>query len=125
MFNSQVHPKLLTNDSKKLEWKQLKDLLRDITAPTESALLVKRCVRFVNLIYINSIWFSISLDIGSGTSVDYMYAAHEIPLSYTFEFRDQGTYGFVLPPEQIIPNCQETTDAILTMVSAARELNQI
>lgn len=54
-----------------------------------------------------------------------MYAAHGIPLSYTFEFRDQGTYGFVLPPEQIIPNCQETTDAILTMVSAARELSQI
>lgn len=54
-----------------------------------------------------------------------MYGAHDIPLSYTFEFRDQGTYGFVLPPEQIIPNCQETTDAIIAMVAAARELNQI
>lgn len=54
-----------------------------------------------------------------------MYATYGIPLSYTFEFRDQGTYGFVLPPEQIIPNCEETTDAIIAMVAAARELNQI
>lgn len=68
--------------------------------------------------------FTILIDIGSGTSVDYMYAAHGIPLSYTFEFRDQGTYGFVLPPDQIIPNCEETTDAIIGMVAAARERNQ-
>jgi len=69
--------------------------------------------------------FGEALYIGSGTSVDYMYAAHGIPISYTFEFRDRGTYGFVLPPEQIIPNCQETTDAIIAMVKASRELGQI
>ncbi|XP_037038854.1 zinc carboxypeptidase-like [Bradysia coprophila] len=68
--------------------------------------------------------FGEALYIGSGTSVDYMYAAHGIPLSYTFEFRDQGRYGFILPPDQIIPNCEETTDAIIAVVAAARELNQ-
>ncbi|NXF00868.1 CBPO Carboxypeptidase, partial [Smithornis capensis] len=31
-----------------------------------------------------------------------------IPLSYTFELRDTGTYGFVLPPDQIQPTCEET-----------------
>lgn len=31
----------------------------------------------------------------------------------------------ILPPDQIIPNCQEATDAIIAMVAEARELNQI
>ncbi|KAJ6648918.1 Zinc carboxypeptidase, partial [Pseudolycoriella hygida] len=65
------------------------------------------------------------VDIGSGTSVDYMYAEHGIRLSYTFEFRDRGTYGFILPPEQIIPNCEEATDAIIAMVAAALPPNKL
>jgi len=30
-----------------------------------------------------------------------------IELHFTFELRDEGEYGFVLPPDQIVPNGQE------------------
>jgi hypothetical protein len=35
-----------------------------------------------------------------------------IKYSYTFELRDTGNYGFVLPPKFIIPTGEETYDAI-------------
>ncbi|NWH30621.1 CBPO Carboxypeptidase, partial [Chloropsis hardwickii] len=43
----------------------------------------------------------------SGSSRDW---AHKIgiPLSYTFELRDTGAHGFVLPANQIQPTCEET-----------------
>jgi len=34
------------------------------------------------------------------------------PLSYTFELRDEGRYGFVLPANQIEPNCEEVDGAL-------------
>ena len=48
----------------------------------------------------------------SGGSDDWGYdiqreANNPNPLSYTFELRDNGRYGFLLPPDQIEPNCQE------------------
>lgn len=39
-----------------------------------------------------------------------------IPFSYTFELRDKGSYGFVLPPYQIQPTCEETMLAVTTMI---------
>jgi len=39
----------------------------------------------------------------AGTAQDWFYAAGKAPLSYTIELRDTGTYGFQLPPAQIIP----------------------
>lgn len=39
-----------------------------------------------------------------------------IPFSYTFELRDTGTHGFVLPPEQIQPTCEETMLAVTTII---------
>ncbi|XP_053327576.1 carboxypeptidase O-like [Spea bombifrons] len=50
----------------------------------------------------------------SGSSGDW---ATEIGIkySYTFELRDNGTYGFQLPEEQIKPTCEETTTAVMTM----------
>ncbi|NWH72903.1 CBPO Carboxypeptidase, partial [Piaya cayana] len=43
----------------------------------------------------------------SGSSRDWVHMIG-IPFSYTFELRDKGTHGFVLPPEQIQPTCEET-----------------
>lgn len=34
-----------------------------------------------------------------------------------------GSYGFVLPASQIIPNCEETKDALIAMVAEARRLD--
>ncbi|KAI5642822.1 zinc carboxypeptidase domain-containing protein [Phthorimaea operculella] len=44
----------------------------------------------------------------------------------TFELRDSGGYGFSLPPEQILPTCQEMMDGIETILAPrAREFQQM
>merc|ERR1712066_3152 len=36
------------------------------------------------------------------------YEVAGIPCVYSIELRDTGTYGFLLPPSEIIPNAEET-----------------
>jgi len=52
--------------------------------------------------------------IASGSSVDYAYSIG-IVHSYTFELRDTGRYGFVLPPNQIIPQGEEVMAAVFLL----------
>jgi len=52
----------------------------------------------------------------SGVSDDWVYGANwdeRIILALTIELRDTGAYGFVLPPEQIVPTCEENLPAAL------------
>ncbi|XP_072473491.1 carboxypeptidase O isoform X1 [Notamacropus eugenii] len=51
----------------------------------------------------------------SGSSRDWAYDIG-IPFAYTFELRDNGTYKFVLPENQIQPTCEEITAAVLAML---------
>ncbi|XP_058520271.1 carboxypeptidase O [Ochotona princeps] len=61
-----------------------------------------------------------------GSSADILYSSSGssrdwardigIPFSYTFELRDNGTYGFVLPETQIQPTCEETMEAVLSIL---------
>ncbi|XP_058665354.1 carboxypeptidase O [Ammospiza caudacuta] len=51
----------------------------------------------------------------SGSSRDWAHTIG-IPLSYTFELRDTGTHGFVLPTDQIQPTCEETMLAVTTII---------
>lgn len=71
-----------------------------------------------------------------GNAVDWAYAAstplasdedpqpgpeptpgkHKIKWSYSVELRDGGTYGFLLPPQQIIPSSQEISKALVYML---------
>jgi len=44
----------------------------------------------------------------AGISVDWALGVAGIPYVYTIELRDTGAYGFLLPPEQIIPTAEET-----------------
>jgi len=44
----------------------------------------------------------------SGTSLDWALGVVGIPYVYSIELRDTGLYGFLLPPEQIIPAAEET-----------------
>jgi hypothetical protein len=55
-----------------------------------------------------------------GTSVDYAYGVHDV-LAFTTELRpDSGDLGgFALPPEEIIPVCEEITPALLDYVNRA------
>lgn len=59
-------------------------------------------------------------DTASGISVDHMYGGFNTPIAYTYEFRDPD-HGFILPPEYIIPNCEEVVDSLIGLVSRSRE----
>ncbi|RMZ93180.1 carboxypeptidase A2 [Brachionus plicatilis] len=50
--------------------------------------------------------------VASGSSVDWTYDTAKILYSYAVELRDQGQYGFMLPPDQIIPSGLETFEAM-------------
>ncbi|XP_048396202.1 carboxypeptidase B2 isoform X2 [Stegostoma tigrinum] len=49
--------------------------------------------------------------LSSGCSDDWAYDLG-IKYSFTFELRDTGTYGFLLPPSFIKPTCEEATAAV-------------
>lgn len=55
------------------------------------------------------------LDQASGNTIDWTYE-QGIKYSYTFELRDEGRYGFLLPASQIIPNAQETWLALMSIM---------
>ncbi|KAL3061059.1 hypothetical protein OYC64_009297 [Pagothenia borchgrevinki] len=51
----------------------------------------------------------------SGGTIDWTYN-QGIKYSYTFELRDTGRYGFILPANQIIPTATETWLALMTIM---------
>ncbi|XP_071493407.1 carboxypeptidase B-like [Diadema antillarum] len=55
----------------------------------------------------------------SGSSVDWAYGVAGIKYSYAVELRDTGTYGFLLPADQIVPTAIETFEAVKVIVKAA------
>lgn len=55
----------------------------------------------------------------TGSSVDYIDATGNATYSYTYELRDTGTYGFVLPASQIRPTAVETWAGVLVMLQRA------
>lgn len=61
-------------------------------------------------------------DATSGGTKDWAYNELDIKISYTIEFRDQGRYGFVLPPAFIIPNCEETLAGIQALLVETENL---
>lgn len=54
-------------------------------------------------------------DLASGGSDDWAKGAGNVKFSYTIELRDTGAYGFVLPPDQIIPSGEETFQGFLVV----------
>uniref|UniRef100_A0A8C4KJ39 Carboxypeptidase O n=1 Tax=Dromaius novaehollandiae TaxID=8790 RepID=A0A8C4KJ39_DRONO len=58
---------------------------------------------------------SLILYSNSGSSRDWAHMIG-IPFSYTFELRDKGTHGFLLPSDQIEPTCEETMLAVMTII---------
>ncbi|XP_062551927.1 zinc carboxypeptidase-like [Armigeres subalbatus] len=63
------------------------------------------------------------LYIASGSSRDWALGFHDVPIAASYEFRDTGNYGFLLPAEQIIPNSEEVLDSLVAFLAKARELN--
>ncbi|XP_015125497.1 zinc carboxypeptidase [Diachasma alloeum] len=58
--------------------------------------------------------------IASGSSVDYVKGTFQTPITYTYELRDKGRYGFLLPANQIIPTGEETLDSLVAMFKSAQ-----
>lgn len=54
----------------------------------------------------------------SGVTVDWAYAEAGA-FGFTIELRDTGYYGFLLPPEQILPTCEENLPAIMHLTEWA------
>jgi len=59
------------------------------------------------------------LYVASGGTLDWTLGELGIPYSYAMELRDTGAYGFILPPDQIIPSGEEVWAFHMTV---AREI---
>jgi len=59
------------------------------------------------------------LYIAAGGASDWFYSGGKMPLSYTIELRDTGTYGFLLPATQIVPTGEEALAATIALAQAA------
>ncbi|XP_066995074.2 zinc carboxypeptidase [Anabrus simplex] len=60
--------------------------------------------------------------VASGGSMDWVRGTFNTPITYTYELRDTGRYGFTLPASQIIPTGEETLDSVLTILQEARKV---
>ena len=49
--------------------------------------------------------------------MDYVYDISGGEWAMAMELRDTGEFGFVLPPEQIVPNCEEVWEGIKVMLA--------
>ncbi|XP_052744053.1 uncharacterized protein LOC112054321 [Bicyclus anynana] len=58
----------------------------------------------------------------SGSGFDWVKGVAKVPIVHLFELRDVGQYGFLLPPEQIIPNNEEVMAGLIEMDRVTREL---
>ncbi|XP_065072617.1 zinc carboxypeptidase-like [Ochlerotatus camptorhynchus] len=62
------------------------------------------------------------LYIASGSSPDWAHGVEGAPIGVTYEFRDQGSYGFILPADQIIPNAEEVLDSLVAFFTEGKSL---
>ncbi|XP_035901543.1 zinc carboxypeptidase-like [Anopheles stephensi] len=60
--------------------------------------------------------------VASGSSLDWVKGTLQTPLTFAYELRDTGEYGFLLPPEQIIPTAEETLDSIIVILEEGKVL---
>jgi len=57
----------------------------------------------------------------SGDSADWVYEQGGVTHSYTFELRDKGKHGFLLPKEQIKPTGEEIIRGLIALVQAVED----
>lgn len=73
-------------------------------------------VRTFTLFNVYIITFAPFVDVATGISMDWVKDVFKIPITYTYELRDKGANGFVLPASQIISTAEETFDSLVTML---------
>ncbi|XP_075413508.1 carboxypeptidase A5 [Tenrec ecaudatus] len=97
--------------------------LEAVSNQEELFLLAKDAVKALYEVHgVEYIYGSISttLYVASGITVDWAYDSG-IKYAFSFELRDTGHYGFLLPASQIVPTAQETWMAVLTIMGHALE----
>ncbi|GFG31000.1 hypothetical protein Cfor_07987 [Coptotermes formosanus] len=57
----------------------------------------------------------------SGVSMDWVRGVFDKPYTFTWELRDKGTYGFLLPASQIIDTAEETLNSVVVILQHAKE----
>jgi len=57
----------------------------------------------------------------SGVSMDWVRGVFDTPYTFTWELRDTGTYGFLLPASQIIDTAEETLNSAVVILQHAKE----
>lgn len=55
-------------------------------------------------------------DVNSGTTKDYVYGVLRVRYTFAIELRDKGKYGFLLPPNQIVPTATEFFEGLKALV---------
>ncbi|CAG9832792.1 unnamed protein product [Diabrotica balteata] len=60
------------------------------------------------------------LGLATGTSIDWYKKNYQIPFAYVYELRNKDT--FELPADQILPNCLEVLDSLVTLLKGADTL---
>ncbi|XP_050309825.1 zinc carboxypeptidase-like [Anthonomus grandis grandis] len=61
--------------------------------------------------------------VASGGSMDWVKHKFGTPVAYTYELRDRGQNGFLLPANQIIPTAEETLDSLVSIFESYRQLH--
>jgi len=87
-------------------------LPKDINAQNELAKLAAEAIKSVHGKVYTYGPSGPTLYVSSGGSNDWTYGVRNVTYSYTFELRDTGRYGFVLPVSEIIPTGQESFAAV-------------
>ncbi|XP_054013337.1 zinc carboxypeptidase-like [Hylaeus anthracinus] len=60
--------------------------------------------------------------VASGGSMDWVRGTYNTPITFTYELRDTGRNGFILPANQIIPTAEETMDSLVAMFEQTAKL---
>lgn len=57
----------------------------------------------------------------SGSTKDWVLGTQGVPLAWTWELRDTGLYGFLLPPDQIYPQFDELIAGMIALFEFVNE----
>lgn len=66
--------------------------------------------------------FNYFADIATGASIDWVKYELKTNVTFEYELRDTGAYGFVLPTDQIIPNSIEVFASFVTIIKEAQAM---